>query len=78
MLNAKAMSTLLANHFKLFGSQGLKNYDEIEDMSKVSYASVVKCLMYTVVCTRLDLDHIVIVTREIVLKKIHISKNAVC
>ncbi|KAL6333028.1 hypothetical protein AAG906_020048 [Vitis piasezkii] len=33
--------------------------DEMKDMSKVPYASVVGCLMYAMVCTRLDLAHAV-------------------
>jgi hypothetical protein len=41
MLDAKPVSTPLANHFKLSGSQCPKNDEEIENMSKVPYASVV-------------------------------------
>ncbi|RVW81868.1 hypothetical protein CK203_050855 [Vitis vinifera] len=36
--------------------------DEVKDMSKVPYVSVVGCLMYAMVCTRLDLAHAVSVT----------------
>uniref|UniRef100_A0A2N9GG47 CCHC-type domain-containing protein n=1 Tax=Fagus sylvatica TaxID=28930 RepID=A0A2N9GG47_FAGSY len=59
MLNAKPVSTPLANHFRLSGSQCLKNEEEIENMSKVPYASAVGCLMYAMVCTRPDLAHAV-------------------
>ena len=59
MLDAKPVSTLLANHFKLFGSRCPKNEEEIENMSKVSYASAVGCLMYAMVCIRPDLAHAV-------------------
>uniref|UniRef100_A0A2N9FHB7 CCHC-type domain-containing protein n=1 Tax=Fagus sylvatica TaxID=28930 RepID=A0A2N9FHB7_FAGSY len=55
MLDAKPVSTPLANHFRLSGSQCPKNEEEIENMSKVPYASAVGCLMYAMVCTRPDL-----------------------
>uniref|UniRef100_A0A2N9F9A0 CCHC-type domain-containing protein n=1 Tax=Fagus sylvatica TaxID=28930 RepID=A0A2N9F9A0_FAGSY len=59
MLDAKPVNTPLANHFRLFGSQCPKNEEEIENMSKVPYASAMGCLMYAMVCTRLDLAHAV-------------------
>uniref|UniRef100_A0A2N9EK90 CCHC-type domain-containing protein n=1 Tax=Fagus sylvatica TaxID=28930 RepID=A0A2N9EK90_FAGSY len=59
MLDAKPVSTPLANHFRLSGSQCPKNEEEIENMSKVPYASAVGCLMYAMVCTRPDLAHAV-------------------
>ena len=59
MLDAKPVSTLLANHFKLFGSRCPKNEEEIENLSKVPYASAVGCLMYAIVCTKPDLAHAV-------------------
>ena len=59
MLDAKPVSTPLANHFKLSGSQSPKNEEEIENMSKVPYASAVGCLMYAMVCTKPDLAHAV-------------------
>ncbi|CAJ2662759.1 unnamed protein product [Trifolium pratense] len=55
MSNSKAMSTPLANHFKLTLDQCPKSDSEIEYMSKVPYASAVGCLMYAMVCTRPDL-----------------------
>ena len=36
-----------------------KTREEEEDMSHVPYASVVGCLMYAMVCTRLDIAHAV-------------------
>jgi hypothetical protein len=57
MENAKPVSTPLANHFRLSTSQCPKTVEETEDMSKVPYASAVGCLMYAMVCTRLDLAH---------------------
>ena len=55
MSNSKAVSTPLANHFKLTLDQCPKSDSEIEYMSKVPYASAVGCLMYAMVCTRPDL-----------------------
>ena len=59
MLDAKPVSTPLANHFRLSGSQCPKNKEEIKNMSKVPYASAVGCLMYAMVCTKPDLAHAV-------------------
>ncbi|KAL0286680.1 UNVERIFIED_CONTAM: Retrovirus-related Pol polyprotein from transposon TNT 1-94 [Sesamum angustifolium] len=59
MSKAKSVSTPLANHFKLSSNQYPKTDHEIEDMTKVPYASVVGCLMYAMVCTRPDLAHAV-------------------
>uniref|UniRef100_A0A2N9GSE2 CCHC-type domain-containing protein n=1 Tax=Fagus sylvatica TaxID=28930 RepID=A0A2N9GSE2_FAGSY len=59
ILDAKPVSTPLANHFRLSGSQCPKNEEEIENMSKFPYASAVGCLMYAMVCTRPDLAHAV-------------------
>ena len=57
MENAKPVSTPLANHFSLFTLQCPKTVEETEDMSKVPYASAVRCLMYAMVCSRPDLAH---------------------
>ncbi len=59
MLDAKPVSTLLANHFRLSGIQCPKNEEEIENMLKVPFASAIGCLMYAMVCTRPDLAHAV-------------------
>jgi hypothetical protein len=64
MENAKLVSTPLANHFRLSTSQCPKTVEEIEDMSKVPYASAVGCLMYAMVCTKLDLAHAVSVVSK--------------
>ena len=64
MENAEPMSTPLTNHFRLSTSQGPKTVEEIEDMSKVLYASVVGCLMYAIICTRPDLAHAVSVVSK--------------
>jgi hypothetical protein len=58
-LNGKLASTPLANHFHLSTSQCPKTVEEIEDMSKVPYATIVGCLMYAMVCFRPNLAHAV-------------------
>ena len=58
MQDAKPIRTPLSNHFKLSGSLCPKNEKEIKDMSKVPYTSVVGCIIYTMVCIRLDLAHV--------------------
>ena len=52
MENAKLVSTPLANHFRLSTTQCPKTDDDVQDMSKVPYASAVGCLMYVMFCTR--------------------------
>jgi hypothetical protein len=64
MENVNPVSTPLANHFRLSTSQCPKTVEEIEDMSKVPYASAVGCLMYAMVCTRPDLAHAVSVVSK--------------
>ena len=64
MDNAKPISTPLANHFRLSTSQCPKTDDEVNDMSKVPYASAVGWLMYAMVCTRLDQAHAVSVVSK--------------
>jgi hypothetical protein len=55
--NAKPVSTPLANHFRLSIVLCSKIDDDEKDMSKISYSRVVRCLMYVIVCIRLDLAH---------------------
>jgi hypothetical protein len=57
MHNAKPVSTPLAPHFKSSAKQCAKSDDDLEYMSKVSYSSVVRSLMYAMVCSRPDLSH---------------------
>ena len=67
MENAKPISTPLANHFRLSTIQFLKTDDDVQDMSKVSYASAVGCLMYAMVCTRPDMTQAVSVVSKFLL-----------
>ena len=59
MKDSKPVGTPLTNHFKL--SVGLCPCDdkEKEEMSKISYASVVGSFIYAMVCTRSNIAHLV-------------------
>ena len=59
MENAKAINTPLPSHLKLTKEMSPKAQEEEDKMSKVSYASTVGRLMYTMVYTRLDIAHVV-------------------
>ena len=67
MENSKLVSTPLANHFRLSITQYPKTDDEVEDMLKVPYASVVGCLMYAMVCSTLNLAQAVSAVSKFVL-----------
>ena len=61
---AKLVITPLGSHFRLSKEQLLKTKEESDHISKVPYASAIGSLMYVMVCTRLDIAHIVeVVTR---------------
>ena len=57
--NAKAVSTPLPGHLKLTIEMCPKTQEEENKMSKVPYASAIGSLMYAMVCTRLDIAHVV-------------------
>ena len=59
MLDAKPVSTLLFAHFKLSSQLCSRSDEKSVYMSKVPYANAVRCLMYLMVCTRLDISHVV-------------------
>ena len=59
MQNAKPVSTPFSSHFKLIKEMCPKTKEEMDYMSKVPYASAVGILMYAMVCTRLDIAHVV-------------------
>ena len=58
MKNVKAISTPLPDHLKLTKEMCPKQQEEEDTMSKVPYASTVGSLMYAMVCTRLDIAHV--------------------
>ena len=59
MENAKAINTPLLGHLKLTKEMCPKTQEEEDKMSTVPYASAIGSLMYAMVCTRLDISHVV-------------------
>ena len=59
MDQAKVVSSPFTTHFKLSTKQNPSTAKEMEDMSRVLYASAIGSLMYAMVCTRLDIAHAV-------------------
>ena len=64
MHNAKLVSTPLSSHFKLSKEMCPKTQKEIDYMSRIPYSSAVGSFMYAMVCTRLDIAHVVGVVRR--------------
>eukprot|EP00253_Pinus_taeda_P001737 PITA_01737 len=58
-LDRKLVKVPITIGVKLFAKQCPKTQEEEEDMSRVPYASAVGSLMYVMVCTRLDIAHVV-------------------
>lgn len=75
MHNAKPVSTPLKAHFRLSSQLSSWADDKVEYMSKVPYANLVDCLMYTMVCTRPDISHTVSMVRQIQGKGIEMLSN---
>ena len=64
MENAKIVREPLPSHLKLTKEIFPKTQEE-DKMSKVPYASAIGSLMYAMVCTRLDIAHVVgVVSRD--------------
>ena len=59
MQNAKTVNTPLTAHFRLSSTLSPQSDDDVAYMSQVPYSSVVGSLMYTIVCSRLDLSYAV-------------------
>ena len=59
MHNAKPISTPLAAHFRLSSALSPQSDDDIDYMSRVPYSSVVRSLMYAMVCLRPNLSYAV-------------------
>nr|GEW60485.1 retrovirus-related Pol polyprotein from transposon TNT 1-94 [Tanacetum cinerariifolium] len=58
-VDCKPIPTPLAPYFKLSSHKCPKSEEDKEDVSRVPYSSAVGNLMYAMVCTRLDLAHVV-------------------
>ena len=59
MSKEKLVSSPLGIHLMLRSKQSLSRDKEKEEMRKVPYTSAVGSLMYAMVCTRLDIAHVV-------------------
>ncbi|KAK3019051.1 hypothetical protein RJ639_003746 [Escallonia herrerae] len=59
MLEAKQVSILLPTHFKLSIKLSPNTQNEVELRSTVSYANIVGCLMYAMICRRPDISQAV-------------------
>ncbi|KAL2497738.1 cysteine-rich RLK (RECEPTOR-like protein kinase) 8 [Abeliophyllum distichum] len=59
MLESKAVSVPLANHFILSKDQCPQSNDELEYMNKVPYSNVIGSVMYTMVCTKPNIAYYV-------------------
>ncbi len=59
MRDAKPVRTPLASHFRLSKEQCPETDEEKDFMARVPYASTIGSLMYAMVCTRLDISHVV-------------------
>lgn len=57
MENSKPIGVPLAGHFKFPMTQCPGTYDEKLDMSRVPYANAIGSVMYTKVCSKLDITH---------------------
>ena len=59
MNNVKTVSTPLGQHFRLSITQAPETREEKRFMEKIPHASMVGSVMYTMVCSRLDLAYAV-------------------
>lgn len=59
MVEVKVAKVPIASHFNFLREDCPKTIIEQKDMEQIPYASVVGSLMYSMVCTRLDLAYLV-------------------
>ena len=58
----KKFQMKLGQQFQLSAEQSPKSREEVEQMDKLPYASIIGSVMYVMICTRPDLDHAVSIT----------------
>ncbi|RDX81970.1 hypothetical protein CR513_37293, partial [Mucuna pruriens] len=73
--NTKAVSTPLAPHFKPSSRHSLSNEAKKTNMNRVPYASTVGSLMYAMMCTRLDIVHVVDIVNRFLSNPGYIDSN---
>ena len=59
MENSRSIGSTQLTSSKLFGKQCPKTKADKVEMSEIPYASTVRSLMYTVVCTKPDIEYVV-------------------
>ena len=59
MKNSKLVSTPLTGHFKPSKRLRSSTQKEKNEMSVIPYSSVVRSLMYAMVCTHPDISHVI-------------------
>ena len=64
MANTKSVGSTLSTNCKMSVKQSSKMKTEKGEMMKVPYTSVVRSLMYAMVCTRSDIGHAIEVVRK--------------
>ena len=57
MFDVKSVKTPLAAYFRLSTHLNPQTDEEEKHMSRVSYASEVRNIMYAIMCTQLDISH---------------------
>ena len=77
MLDAKPVSTSLSAHFNLSSQLCPSSDEESKYMSKVPCVNAVGCLMYLMVCIRLDISHAVSVVSRYMANPGKKRRNAV-
>lgn len=60
MIDAKPIFIPLTTYFKLSTDMSPKIEEEIEQMSTISYSSLVDSIIYAIVCTRFEISHLII------------------
>ena len=66
MSKAKLVKVPIAPHFKLSSTQSPKTNEEQKHMSKKPYANAIDSMMYSMVCTRLDISYAVSLTSRFI------------
>jgi len=65
MQTLKLVSTSLTTHFKLSAALSHETKKEMEHIFHVSYASVMRSIMYVIICIRLDISQVMgVVNRD--------------
>ncbi|GJU08653.1 hypothetical protein Tco_1125083 [Tanacetum coccineum] len=75
MQDCKSISTPLPTDVKLSSNMSPSNEKERMEMSQVSYASAVGSLMFTMICTRPNIAHVVGVVSRYMAEPVHLDRS---